>query len=74
MTERGVRATIAETVLSTDGNLSRAAHLLGVGRRHLVRLVREHYLWPFVNRVREVARTEPRCDPMIAKVRDQFGR
>jgi transposase-like protein len=74
MTERGVRATIAEAVLNTDGNLARAAHQLGVGRRHLTRLVREHYLWPFVNRVREVARLEPKRHPMIAKVRAQLGR
>lgn len=74
MTERQVKATIAEAVLRTDGNLSRAAHLLGVGRRHLTRKIRQLYLWPFVNRVREIARTEPKCDPMVAAVRAQTGR
>lgn len=74
MTSDGVRATIAEAVLRADGNLSRTAHLLGLGRRHLTRLIRRHYLWPWVNRVREVARTEPKCDPLIAAVRTQLGR
>jgi hypothetical protein len=74
MTERQVKATIAEAVLHTDGNLSRAAHLLGMGRRHMTRLIRRYYLWPFVNRVREVARAEAQCHPMVAAVRDQLGR
>lgn len=47
------RLAVADAVNRADGNLLRAAHILGVRRMTVYRWIREDYLWPIVNRIRK---------------------
>lgn len=46
------RAVILEAVIESEGRLVLAAHQLGYARSHLYRLIKQHTLWPAVNKVR----------------------
>lgn len=48
-----VRREVLEMLETTNGNILRAAHLLGVGRRHLYKVIYREDLWDEVDRIRQ---------------------
>lgn len=52
-TRASARAMIVEYVIECEGKLVHVAHQLGYSRAHLYRLIKQHRLWPAVNKVRE---------------------
>lgn len=47
------REMLVEYVIQCQGKLVHVAHQLGYSRAHLYRLIKQHRLWPAVNKVRE---------------------
>lgn len=41
-----------DAIVQADGNIVRIAHVLGIKRRHVYRLLYAHRMWPVVNQVR----------------------
>ncbi len=64
--DRELADRIVAALNRTRGNLRRAAHQLGVSRRHLYRYLDYASLWGEV----EKARTKPRQDPLSKALRE----
>ena len=50
--EREGLRVLSDAIRLADGNLVRTAHLLGLARSHVYRLVYRHRMWPLVNQLR----------------------
>lgn len=54
----------------TGGSLLRAAHFLGIGRRHLYKIVYREDLWDEVDRIRQQRQQEQKAPEWLKRARE----